>query len=70
MSLIREVVRYLRHGRTDFHEELREKETEADKAYQGSLQSAVDVTTEAGKIYRTADFIRAVMKGDEGHHGH
>lgn len=67
MTLLREVVQYLRHGRSDFHEELRVKESAAAKAYQGSMQSAVEVTTEAGKIYRTADFIRAVMKGQEYH---
>jgi hypothetical protein len=69
MSLLREILQYLHTGRYQFRAEADENLRRAEKAYQGSMTSAYEVTREAAKVRSTSEFIREVLNGQgHGHH--
>lgn len=64
MAMIREVISYLKHGRSEFHHEAKEKEQIAERSYQSSMTSAVDVARSARLVRTNADFLKEVLKGN------
>lgn len=63
---IREILQYVRKGRTQFHEVARERESEAEEQYQRSIRSAIRVNSAARRVKHSSDFIREVLRGNHG----